>query len=176
MSNPLLRPNDPRFQKPQLSSGADKNPFAEPVDPPDKAATSDRGPPSSAEPNVFAPFGSADEPRPYAPAYTAQQNARTPLLLFLGILGWCAALIGAVSLTGIFDIGWLAPLLGLGPSAAGWLLAHEDSKAIRVGAISADAQPFIRQAFWLGLTGLIACAGIVAAMIFREMHFLPDVF
>ncbi len=54
-------------------------------------------------------------------------------------------------------------------------MAHEDLKAVRVGAIIAAAQAPTRHAFWLGLTALIACAGIVAPMIVQQMHFLPDV-
>jgi hypothetical protein len=117
----------------------------------------------------------SDDPRPYTPQYASQQRPRYRLLLIFGALGWGAAVIGAVSLTGAFDIGWIAPLLGAGPAAAGWLLAHEDLKAIRLGAISSDAQQPTRHAFWLGLTGLIACLSVVAGMIAQQMHALPDV-
>jgi hypothetical protein len=170
MSNPLLKPNDPRFQKPQVE--AEANPFAE--SPAERASA---GGPGSAveEQNVFAPAAGAGDDRPFVPAYTAQQQPRFPILLVLGAVGWFAAVLGAIALAGLFDIGWLAPLLGLGPAGAAWLLAHEDLKAIRAGAIAAEAHQATRHAFWLGLTGLLACAGIVAAMIFREMHFLPDV-
>lgn len=167
MPNPLLKPNDPRFQKPLLSEGVKNNPFAEVV-----AESSDKEKIAS----VYVPASLNGDPQPYTPAYAAQQTPRFQQLFLLGSLGWCAAVIGAVSFTGIFDIGWLAPLLGLGPAAAAWLLAHEDIKAIRVGAIRAEAYPPTRYAFWLGLTALLACAGIVGAMIYREMNFLPDVF
>jgi hypothetical protein len=164
MSNPLLKPNDPRFQQPAVRDSDGQNRFSDSA--PKAAAPAGR--------DVYAPAASDDE-RPFAPEYTAQQRPRFQLLLVLGALGWLAAVVGAVSLTGIFDIGWLAPLLGIGPAAAGWLLAYEDLKAIRVGAIAAAARQPTRHAFWLGLTALIACLGIVAAMIFQQMHFLPDV-
>jgi hypothetical protein len=97
------------------------------------------------------------------------------LLLFLGGLGWVAALIGGISLAGLFNLGWISPLLGVIPAGATWFLAHEELKAIELGAIAAEARSPARHAYWLGLTALTVCVGIVAAMIYRQMHFLPDV-
>jgi hypothetical protein len=174
MPNPLIKPNDPRFNKPLLADEQGKNPFAEPLA--EKATTTGRGSDSAQEANVFAAAAPGDENRPYVPAYTAQQQPRVGLLLTLGILGWAASIPGAISLAGLWDIGWLAPLLGLGPAGACWLLAYEDLRAIRVGAIAAEAYRPTRHAFWLGITGLLACGGVVGAMIFRKMNFLPDVF
>jgi len=168
MSNPLLHPNDPRFQRPELRDAADKNPFADQNSPPDRAPE-DRATQTG---DVYSP-AAADEAQPFAAQYPVQQTSRASLLLFLGGVGWGAAAVGAFSFTGWFDAGWLSPLLGLGPAGAGWLLAHEELKAIRAGAISNHAQSQARHAFWLGLTGLIACIGIVIAMICREMRLLP---
>jgi hypothetical protein len=165
MSNPLLNPNDPRFLKPVIGSGQ-ANPFSDSK----QASQSASGHEPSA---IYHPTG--DDPRPYTPQYAAQQRPRYRLLLMLGGLGWGAAVVGAISMTGVFDVGWIAPLLGAGPAAAGWLLAHEDLKAIRLGAIIAAAQQPTRHAFWLGLTGLIACLSVVAGMIAQQMHALPDV-
>lgn len=170
MSNPLLKPNVPRFQKPELPTGQ-SNPFADNVP---KSATTDGRTSADQQENLFA--ANTNDPHPYTPAYTAQQRSRVPLLFTLAGLGWAASIPGVIALAGFSDIGWLAPLLGLGPAAAAWFLAYEDLKAIRVGAIAPAAYQPTRHAFWLGITGLLACAGIVAAMIFREMNFLPDVF
>jgi hypothetical protein len=166
MSNPLLRPNDPRFQKPELRDAEGKNRFSEgkqQTESPDRDA------------DVFA-AAAANEKRPFEPRYEAQQEPRTWLLFLLGGLSWVAAGIGTFSLTGLLDLGWISPLAGLIPGGAAWFLAYEELKAIRVGAITANARSQTLYAFWLGLTGLLACVGIVAAMIYREMHFLPDVF
>lgn len=165
MSNPLLNPNDPRFRRPQIGGPGEANPFTDGHE----AAQATSGEPNA----VYRP--TTDEPRPYAPRYAVQQRPRYSLLLVLGAIGWGAATTGAVSMTGIFDIGWLAPLIGVAPAAAGWLLAHEDLKSIRLGAIDSDAQRPTRHAFWLGLTGLVACLGVVAGMIAQQMHMLPDV-
>ena len=164
MSNPLLNPNDGRFRKPQIAGSGEQNPFTDP-----EAATGRA--PSHGE-SLYG--SSADDPQPYLPHYVAQQRPRYPLLLVLGGLGWGAAVVGAVSMTGIFEVGWMAPLLGAGPTAAGWLLANEDLKAIRGGAISAVAGGPTRHAFWLGLTGFLACLAVVGGMIAQQMHALPD--
>jgi hypothetical protein len=166
MSNPLLKPSDPRFQKPDMRDAEGKNRFGEgerPVEAP------------QAEAEVYA-AAAVDEARPFVPRYEAQQQPRAGLLFLFGGLAWAAAAIGTISLAGVFDLGWLAPLLGIVPAAAAWFLANEDLKAIRVGAITADARSQTQHGFWLGVTGLVACLGIVAAMIYRQMHFLPDVF
>jgi hypothetical protein len=113
--------------------------------------------------------------RPFVPQFEVQQRSRATLLFWLGGFGWFAAALGAISFTGVFDIGWVSPLLGLAPAAAAWFLAYEDLKAIRVGAIDAAARPRTWHAYWLGLTGLVACAAIIGAMIYHQMRFLPDV-
>ncbi|HEY2414426.1 MAG TPA: hypothetical protein VGI40_19430 [Pirellulaceae bacterium] len=168
MSNPLLNPNDPRFQRPEILDAAGKNPFADQNSPPDQA------PPDQTKQtgDVYA-AAAADDAKPFAAQFPIQQTSRAGLLLFLGGIGWGAAAVGALAFTGWFDAGWLSPLLGLGPAGAAWLLAHEELKAIQAGAISAAAQPQARHAFWLGLTGLIACIGIFVAMICWEMRLLP---
>ena len=164
MSNPLLRPNDDRFQRPDVRDEAGKNRFSEEVPAADANLSTN---------DVYA-VSASDDAEPYAARYSVQQTSRATLFLFFGGIAWGAAAIGAFSFTGLFEIGWLAPLIGVGPGGAAWLLAHEELKAIRAGAISSAAQPQARQAFWLGLTGLLACVGVVAAMIAHEMHLLPD--
>ena len=165
MSNPLLRPNDPRFQKPDVRDAEGKNPFGEAAAEPESPDTGN---------DVYA-AATTDEVRPFVPQYEVQQRSRPALLLFLGGLGWAAAAVGAMSLVGPFDLGWISPLLGVVPAGAAWLLAHEELRAIGLGAIVAEARSQVRHAFWLGLTALIACMGIIAAMIYRGLHFLPDV-
>jgi hypothetical protein len=163
MPNPLLNPNDPRFQRPEIRDAAGQNPFADRNSPPDRATQSD---------DVYA-AAVADGAKPFAAQFSVQQASRAGLLLFLGGIGWGAAAVGAFSFTGWFDAGWLSPLLGLGPAGAAWLLAHEELKAIRAGAISSNHEPQAQHAFWLGLTGLIACIGIVVAIISWQMRLLP---
>ena len=159
MSNPLLRPNDPRFQKPDVRDAEGKNRFGETGEKDNVAATHG---------DVFAAT-SADKARPFEPRYEAQQRSRAVLWLFLGGIGWGAALVGMVSLLGLYDTSWVSPLLGLIPAGAGWLLAYEELKAIRTGAIASEAAPRARHALWLGFTAVLACGSLLVAMIYRDV-------
>jgi hypothetical protein len=164
MSNPLLHPDDPRFHRPEIRDAAGQNRFADQSNPQDRAAE-----------NLDVYAAAASDINPFAAQYPVQQTSRASLLLVLGGIGWGAAAVGAFSFTGWFDAGWLSPLLGLGPAVAAWLWAHEELKAIRTGAIAEHAEPQAQHAFWLGLTGLIACIAVVVAMICWEMQLLPGV-
>src|SRR2546423_975245 len=108
MSNPLLRPNDPRFQKPDIHDTDGKNRFG------------DSGKEQSPAPGSdgFYAATTTDEARPFVPQYQVQQQSRPRLLFTLAGVGWAAACIGAVSLTGLFDFGWISPLLGVVPAGA----------------------------------------------------------
>jgi hypothetical protein len=165
MSNPLLRPNDPRFQKPEIRDAAGQNRFGDEV----PAGT------PAADAGVFAAATEEGE-QPYQPRYEAQQADRGSVLLSLAGLGWGLGLFGSISLLGFVSLGWMMPLLGMVPSAAAWFLAHEDLKTIYLGAIDAAARPRTRNAYWLGLLGLVLCAAVVGSMLWRQMTFLPDLF
>jgi hypothetical protein len=165
MSNPLLKPNDPRFQKPEIRDPAGKNPFTD-------GSQAQNSPKASGD--AFAP-AATDEVRPFVPKYQAQEHSRPTLLFVLAGVGWGAAVIGAISLSGWFDFGWISPLLGVVPAGAAWLLAHEELKAIAAGVIAQQAREKSRHAYWLGLMGLIMCLAVIAAMIYRGLHFLPDI-
>ena len=47
-------------------------------------------------------------------------------------------------------------------------------KAVRARAIKLEARGRLRNAFWLGLLGLLACLALIAAMIYQQISFLPD--
>jgi hypothetical protein len=163
MPNPFLRPSDPRFRKADLRDEAGKNRFAEEQQPAESAAGDDR----------FQATADTD-PRPFRPRYDVQQEPRTRLLTSLGVAGWMAASLGAASLTGLIDSGWICPLLGVAPAAAGWLLARQDLEAIESGAIDSSASRGTRRAHWLALTALVAALAITIGMIFLQMSLLPE--
>ena|SRR5438874_1233908 len=165
MSNPLLKPNDPRFQKPDLRNPEGKNRFAD--------GSQEQKPPASSE-DIFS-AAATDEARPFTPKYEAQLHTRPILLFVLSGVGWGAAFVGAFSLTGWFNFGWISPLLGVVPAGAAWFLAHEELKAISAGVISPQAREKSLHAYWLGLMGLIMCVAVISTMIYRGFHFLPDV-
>lgn len=166
MSNPLLRPNDSRFQKPEVRDAAGQNRFAE---------GGEAGESSAPAADVYS-VSVADEARPFQPKYEVQQAPRWGMLLLLAVFGALGGLLGTVSLTGFFISGWICPLLGVGPAGAAALLGYEDLKAIEAGAIDSRARASTRLATWLGFAALLACLAIVASMIYQNMKFLPDLF
>jgi len=167
MSNPLIKPNDPRFQKPSLVDPAGQNRFAE------GAAASEGAKEGSGD--AFA-AGAAADARPFQPQYEVTQQARGGMLLTIAWLGIGGAMIGLTALIGLFPSGYFAPLISVVPAATAWLLAHQDLKTMQLGAMNDNGRPRTRLAYWLGLFGLIACLGIVATAIWKEMNLLPDLF
>jgi hypothetical protein len=170
MSNPLLRPNDPRFQKPSITDAQGQNRFAE---------SAEGTQPSSDAANAATGAGSqyvspASEQQPYQPRYEATQPGRAGMLISLASFGLAGLFIGGLHLIGVFPFGWIIPLIATVPSAAAWLLAHEDLKAIRLGAIDEARSQQTRFAYWLGVLALLGCLGVLATMIYRGLSFLPD--
>jgi hypothetical protein len=163
MSNPLLKPNDPRFQKADIRDPEGKNRFAD----------GSQQQPSVGSEDLFA-AAVTDEARPFVPKYEAQLHSRPVLLFVLAGFGWGTAVVGAVSLTGWFNFGWISPLLGVIPAGAAWFLAHEELKAVSAGVIAPQAREKSLHAYWLGLMGLIMCVAVISTMIYRGFHFLPD--
>jgi len=166
MSNPLLKPNDPRFQKPEIRDAAGQNQFGE-AQPADSK--------SAAKEGVFA-AAATDDARPYEPRFEAHQASRVVLLTTLASIAWLCGVFGSISLTGFLSLGWILPLLGIVPAATAWLLGHEELKTIQTGAIDESARPGTRRAYWMGFIGLLICLAVMAAMIWQKMTFLPDVF
>jgi hypothetical protein len=167
MSNPLLKPNDPRFHKPSIVDGAGQNRFAE------GGSAADAGKETG---DAFAAGTAAAGARPYQPHYEATQRSRSGMLLTIAGLGLLGAAVGILALSGIFPTGYFAPLISVVPGATAWLLAYQDLKTMQLGAMDDSGRERTRLAYWLGLFGLIACLVIVATAVWREMNLLPDLF
>ena len=167
MSNPLLKPNDPRFQRPEVRDEAGNNRFGD----------EQGGEQAAGQPAAGGEFTAAVDERPYQPKYEAQQPARNGLLMTLAIFGGACGLVGSMSLLNVFvSLGWLLPLLGLILSMAAWFLAHQDRQAARVGALAAAKLPLLNTAYWLSLLAIVLCLSVVISMIWRGLSFLPDLF
>ena len=164
MSNPLIKPGDPRFQRQSLQGAGGENPYADKIEQTD----SERN-----DTDAYEAGGDVGD-RPFLPRYEVQQQSRSALLLVLASAGWAGAIVGAIALSGIWPVGWVCPLLGAPPAAAAWLLAWEYLKAVNAGAIDEGARPRLRLAMVLGWSAVLACLGIVGAMVYRQMNFLPD--
>ena len=171
MSNPLLKPNDPRFQRPVLQDGEGKSRFSEPAD----DRTQDAAAAPAADGNIFAARTQAGGEKPYQPQYETTLRHRGTLLLTLALIGLSGAAGGATALAGLQLMGWVFPLLALCPAAMAWLLACSDLNAMATGAMDPAGRSVTRLALWLGVAGIFACLGVVAAMIWLGLSLLPNV-
>ena len=164
MSNPLLRPGDPRFQKPTVVDPTGANRFAEA---PEVAET------EGASGDQYSAGCSLD--KPYQPEYEATARPRGTLLLVLASFGLAGAATTVVSMTGLLAMGWILPLCTLPLSAAAVYLALEDLKLMKVGAMDDSGRTTTSLALWIGLAGVGASLLTIAAMIWMGLSFLPDI-
>ncbi len=167
MSNPLLRPDDPRFQKRSLTDAAGNNLFADP-DGVVPAETAD-GQPVTGGSNLFAP--STDE-TPYQPHYVTNQAHRGMTLMTLAILGLLGMFFGFFAFTGLFMAGWMLCVLGLAPATAAWLLGMQDLRSMRLGAMDSAGIVATRLSCYLGLAGLIGCLTCIGLVIYTGLDVL----
>jgi hypothetical protein len=166
MSNPLLKPNDPRFHKPSIVDAAGQNRFAE------GGAAAEAGKETG---DAFA-AGAAADARPFQPHYEVTQRSRSGMLLWIAGLSHLGAAVGLLALSGLFPTGYFATLISVVPGATAWLLAYQDLKAMHLGAMDDSGRQRTRLAYWLGLFGLLACLAIVGTAIWKEISLLPDLF
>ena len=160
MSNPLIKPNDPRFQNRDPRDALGKNLFAEPAEVLEQSsAGSSEGPP-----NLYATQAAASTEKPYQPEYLTTQPHRGMLLLVLAIVGLSGNAGATLALSGI----WLAvvlPVLAIFPAAAALLLGQQDLRAMGVGAMDRTGIALTRIAFWMGVAGvvcsLLSCFGLL---------------
>lgn len=164
MSNPLLRPGDPRFQKPTVVDASGANRFAEA---PEVAEA------EGANGDLYSAGGSLD--KPYQPEYETTARPRGGLLLVLASFGLAGAATTVVSMTGVLVMGWILPLCTLPMSAAAVYLALEELKLMKLGAMEDSGRTTTRLALWIGLVGVAASLLTIAAMIWMGLSFLPDV-
>ena len=175
MSNPLLKPGDPRFSKPSLIDAAGQNRFAE-QDPdeqvsPDAAAASDAS--QTAQPYTAS---SATSERPFQPHYETTAPSRETLHLILVSIGLAGALSGAASLLGIFHLGWFVPLCAVVAAVSAWVLAYKDLGEMHLGGRDERGRALTQLAMWLGVGGMLACVSMVAWMIMLGLSLFPDIF
>ena len=158
MSNPLLRPNDPRFQPPPLRDDAGNNLFADP-DAPVQAEAADgqpvaTPPPTAAADHLFAPPSAvAGEDQAYQPHYETTHPHRGFLLLVLAVAGLAGDTAFLLLFTG--GIFGLVGLVAIVPAGIAFVLGRADLAGIRQGAIDPSGRQLTLIALWLGLAGCV---------------------
>lgn len=165
MSNPLLRPGDPRFQRPPLRDGAGNNVFADPDAPiPAEAADGQPLPPtprSENADNLFAPPSATTEVGPvYQPQYETTHAHRGILLLVLAIVGLAGD--GALLLIFTGSLFGLTGLAAIVPAGIAFLLGRADLAGMGQGAVDPAGRPQTQVAMWLGLAGAVLYFAILA--------------
>lgn len=168
MSNPLLRPNDPRFTKPSLLDAEGKNLFSEGNEVVPASAVNEDGS-TVADENVYAP-SAVDAP--YQPRYEVSQGHRGALLMVLAITGLMGALLGISSLAGWWVLGWVPAFLAIVPSGCAMGLGWQDLRAMRMGAMDPQGRNMTQLAFWLGALGTFASLAMDAVVLFFVIYFL----
>ena len=168
MSNPLLRPNDPRFTKPSLLDAQGKNLFSEGDEVVAAKVVGDDDP-VAADENVYSPSA---ESIPYQPRFEVSQSHRGVLLLVLAITGVVGALCGISSLSGWWVLGWVPSFLAVIPAGCAMGLGWQDLRAIRMGAMDPKGNSLTQIAFWLGALGVFASLAMDAAVVFFVIYFV----
>ena len=164
MSNPILKPNDPRFTKPPVVDAAGKNRFGDEQQP----GESDK--PADAYTATAATAGE----QPYQPQYETTAHSRGGVLLIIAMLGLAGVAAGVASISGLVLTGWIFPLAGIVASAAAWLLSHSDLQEMKHGGRDVAGKSLTQLAMWLGIAGLVLCLASVGMMIWWGLSFLPD--
>ena len=172
MSNPLLRPNDPRFAKPSPFDPDGTNKFSEGKEVVAAKAVNEDGS-TAPDDNIYS--GSA-ESNPYQPRYEVSQSHRGVLLLVLALTGLLGSFVGVASLTGVWVLGWTFSVLAIVPAACALGLGWQDLRAIRLGAMDPKGQNLTEVAFWIGALGVFTSLAMDAAVLFFVIYFLMELF
>lgn len=167
MSNPLLKPNDPKFTRPSLQDAGGKNLFAE------GGGTESNQPSASTNDNIYS---SSAANVPYQPHYEVSQGHRGVLLLVLACTGLVGSLIGISSLTQMWVLGWVFSLLAIVPACCALVLGWHDLRAIRMGAMDPRGRNLTLIAFWLGALGFFSSVAMDAVVLYFAIYLLINLF
>lgn len=165
MSNPILKPGDPRFKQPSIVDGSGQNRFADADS--DEQAAQGGG-------DMYAATQATSE-RPFEPRYETTAPSRGVILLVLAIVGLAGAGLGVTSLTGIMLAGWIFPLCAIMASGTACVLAYGHLREMSTGARDDSGRELTLVALVLGMLGLFACIGSVASMIWLGLSLLPNI-
>jgi hypothetical protein len=163
MSNPLIQPGDPRFQRPPLHDDGGKNRFSE-----EQASGSDA---ASEATNVFAaPQGDhAQGAQPeYRPEYVSRQPSRNKLMLALAAFSLSSDTAGAIA---IWREQWalcaIALFAGAVMGAVSWYLATDEFVGLRAGVVDEEHWGAAWAGIALASLGVLLAVGLaVSALVY----------
>jgi hypothetical protein len=172
MSNPLLRPDDPRFRRKDLQQPDGTNPFSEGDGV--LEAESDRAQQAQADrqQNVFA-APSNHGGRPFVPQYELTADHRGGLLLGLSSIGSVAAILSWLVVGDYVGLGWLFPLLGIVPAVTAIFLAADDLRMMRLGARDPAGRGLTLTALVISTVSVLILVVGVIALIYWGYSGLP---
>jgi hypothetical protein len=152
MSNPLIRPNDPRFQRLPVRDESGKNRFSEEQAPPAEAAAE--------APDLFASPQPGGGPEPaYKPEYISRQPSRQRPMLLLAAISLSSDAAGAIA---IWREQWtlcaIALFAGAVLGGVSWYLATDEFAHLKAGVLDEEH----RSSAWAGV--ILASLGVLLAL------------
>lgn len=172
MSNPILKPNDPRFTKPSPFDLEGKNRFSEANEVVTASAVNEDG-------STFVDenrYSASAESTPYQPRFEVSQGHRGVLLLVLAVTGLVGSLFGISSLAGWWVLGWVFSFLAIIPAGCALGLGWQDLRAIRLGAMDPNGRNLTQIAFWLGALGVFSSLAMDATVLYFVINFMMSLF
>ncbi|ADB15189.1 hypothetical protein Psta_0501 [Pirellula staleyi DSM 6068] len=182
MSNPYLKPDDPRFQPKSPHDAAGNNLFADneivSAQLADGSAPSTAGSSTSSgnstpdNSNLFAasPAGSS---LPFQPTYIAVGKPRIRMLVVLVGIGIFTGVIAPTLYFNGNNIGWGTMILGLPTTVTAIFIGYSDLRAMQLGAMHNDRIGIVRLIFYFAVAFTIIIALEIAGLIFAGMQFAP---
>lgn len=168
MSNPLLRPDDPRFQPRQMTQADGTNPFAEGDAVLEAEAANAAGSPASRAGTFTAP--TPTDERPFRVQYELTAPHRGGMLLILSVVSLVGALLGGL----VTYLGWVLPLLAIVPAATVIFLAMEDLRMMKLGGRDPAGRGLTRAALFVSSLLALGLCTMVGLFIYWGMNILPE--
>ena len=159
MSNPLIRPSDPRFQRPPITDETGINRFSE--DEPIQAQPADM---PATEESAFAAPQSSDE-RAYQPEYATGQPSRHRLIQTLSASALTAVSVAALTLWIEHWTVYPMLLIALPTAILNWYVAADELSVIRRGGVNADHRTVARLGLAVGIACTLSAIGILFTAI-----------
>jgi hypothetical protein len=168
MSNPLLKPDDPRFQPRPLTKADGSNPFAEGEAVLEAEAAGSKAGPDRVGSAFTAP--AATDERPFRVQYELTAPHRGGLLLVMSVISMLGAILGAF----VMYLGWVLPLLALVPALTVIFLAVEDLKMMKLGGRDPAGRAATIAALVISSLLALGLCTMIGIYIYLGFNLLPE--